>query len=452
MATFGEVLAFDPEQIAEIFRVCDAQEQTCTELHRTLKGLGTLKTWKGDASEAADRAATRHRADLDTHSAESRKVALAARDCYQEGLELSRAAKAVQADAISNGFVIDPVTGTVTDPNPPDMKGWLPEDRKSYFDSVTNIQNRVKIVLARAERLDDNLAAVLDVASGVTPANAKGESPAFNPAARKANQMAAFRAAYGRDPTSENDWRMAEMVDPHSYDPKNKGVPPVISAVKIEPVPGQGVVSTGLFIPGEKVFSGYSLHKGDGRAFDSRFDSEDTRITYVIDYENGLVIARQNPSVDSTWGTVATGKPEAAVHQLDDGSVIIDYNASDPLAVPPSPYIGWTVNGQTIVTPGDGGARISGKVTNFPSMETYQYLPDGSTRTLHVDDAGDRTPLGPALNLPMHHQFGEYRDDFQRFPERIHDSPKAGQIATGEPAQTTPLGDLKKPPAVPGAR
>lgn len=451
MVTFGEVLRFDPERIAEILRACSDREKACSELSASLRALDGLPEWEGDAAAAARRAVSATLTDVDRHGSETTKIARAAQDCFDEARALVRDAQSVVTDAAANGLTIDPVTGAVTDPNPPNMRGWPAEDKAAYARVKKDIERRIRLVEARADRLDDQLATLIDAASGALSMNPPGESSAFNPAARRANQIAAFRKLYGRDPTSDNDWRIAEMLDPHSYNPKNKSVPPSISVLRIKPVPGQGVVATGLFIPGDKVLGGTSMHRGDNRGFDPNFDPEDTRVSYLIDYENGIVIARQNPSATADGSTVRTGTPKVKAKQLEDGTVLIDYEASDPLAPPGSAAAGWTVNGTTIVTPGPNGARISGDVTDYPSMETYQYTDDGKVRTLHRDDAGDHTIAGPMLNLPLSHEFGDYDSDFDRFPQEYRDLPKAGPIPTGEVSGATGLGPVDDPPSVPGA-
>lgn len=57
---------------------------------------------------------------------------------------------------------------------------------------------------------------------------------------RRQNEIDAFKQVFGREPTSAADWETAAALDPHSYDPKYKGVGPQIKVVKIRPVPGQG--------------------------------------------------------------------------------------------------------------------------------------------------------------------------------------------------------------------
>jgi hypothetical protein len=154
---------------------------------------------------------------------------------------------------------------------------------------------------------------------------------------RRQNQMDAFNEVIGRDPSSSTDWQTASAVDPHSYDPDTDGVPPEIRVVKIRPVPGQGIVRVGQWIEQRDVMSGPRKRDfGNTRSVDPNFDPANTKVTTYIDYENGLVVVRQNPSVelapDGGPGQVKVGIPEAVVQQTDDGAVRIKYDAANPFA------------------------------------------------------------------------------------------------------------------------
>ncbi|MCR5979713.1 hypothetical protein GDN83_18545 [Gordonia jinghuaiqii] len=318
--------------------------------------------------------------------------------------------------------------------------------------TLAEVQGKLKSLGETVDR------AVTETGSAVS--SAVGELYALTPASLGvdsglvSNQSEAFRTVYGRDPDSLNDWRIAAALDPHSYNPKNKGVPPVISVIKIKPVPGQGVVATGLFIPTERVIAGADLmgselkrNLGDDRGFDSNFAPEDNRVSYFIDYESGVVVARQNPSVDER-GHVKTGTPMVRACQLPDGTVAINYEGADPLALSGTDKAGWSVRGQTIVTPGPDGARVSGERTNFPSVETYQYMPDGRTRALLREDSGDHTEFGPMRDLPFQHSYGQYSTDLSRFPK------DPDSVAYGPPPHPiegmTEFGGVSNPPTIKG--
>lgn len=156
-------------------------------------------------------------------------------------------------------------------------------------------------------------------------------SPKAGSNERRQNQIDAFRVATGRDPKTPNDWRTAAMLDENSYVDKNGGVASNVVVGHIESVAGQGSVQTNLFIPGEEAWypdplggiSGHNL--GDGRGFNPNAGPEASRVALYVDYENGLVVARQNPSIDTRTGEIKVGSPQVTVSQNPNGSVLIDF-------------------------------------------------------------------------------------------------------------------------------
>lgn len=253
------------------------------------------------------------------------------------------------------------------------------------------------------------------------------QGPPEELANRRQHQIDAFREVFGRDPSSATDWQTAAALDPHSYDPDTDGVPPEIRMVRIRPVPGQGVVRVGQWIEQRDVISGpWKRDFGNTRPADPHFDPADTKMTTYINYENGLVVMRQNPSVELTPdggpGQVKVGIPEAVVQQADDGAVRIKYEAANPFAPdiakdPPWPMANnpWTVNGDLVFTPGADGVRVDGTRTDYPSMEVYQDFPDGPSRTVLIEPATAGNSSGPMVNLPQHHDVGSGGDAFAPF-------------------------------------
>ncbi|WP_052739862.1 DUF4226 domain-containing protein [Mycobacterium sp. UM_Kg27] len=247
---------------------------------------------------------------------------------------------------------------------------------------------------------------------------------------RRLNQIDAFRESFGRDPISTSDWATAAALDPETYDPKFQGVQSEIRVARIDPVPGQGVVRASQWIPQRDVKSGFfSRDFGNNRGPDARFDPEDTKVTTYIDYENGIVVMRQNPSVELNGsggpGKVAVGVPQGSIWQAPDGSVRIKYDAGNPLvpgfttdAQGPLRDNRLSVNGDLVFTPGHDGVYIDGTRTNYPSLEVYQDLPNGSTHTVLIDPAhSGNTWLGPVTNLPIHHEVGVGSSRFAAFDD-----------------------------------
>lgn len=244
------------------------------------------------------------------------------------------------------------------------------------------------------------------------------QAPPANAEERR-NQIEAFKQVFGRDPTSAADWETAAALDPQTYDPKFNGDKSEVRVVKIRPVPGQGVVRVSQWIEQRDV-TGFPFWKrdlGNNRGPNPNFDPEDTKVTTYIDYENGIVVLRQNPSVEENStggpGQVKVGIPKGSVTQLPDGSVRIKYDAGNPFAPgitadPNGPFADHTVtvNGDLVFTPGPGGVRVNGTRTDYPSLEIYQDLPNAGTRTVLIDPAQSGRSWGPAFNLPGHHDVG----------------------------------------------
>ncbi|TQF65793.1 hypothetical protein FK531_20415 [Rhodococcus spelaei] len=276
--------------------------------------------------------------------------------------------------------------------------------------------------------------------------------------ARDQESAEAFHELFGRYPQSPSDWQTATALNPHSYTEKYQGIPPSIKVVRIEPVPGQGVVRTSSFIEPYSVFNVPAYDLGDNRPNDPEFDPEYSRVTTFIDYENGLVVMRQNPSVD-TEGNVKVGSPDAEVWQAQDGSVRLKYEAANPFRPEVGPLeapaaVMPTVHGDVVFTPGHGepgapgstGVTISGTRADYPSFEVYQDDPRGTTHTVAVDPAKSGESWGPALNLWTTHGLGSGEralEPFQyiqewggRIPPTVRDLPG------------TVLGDPADPPRV----
>ena len=231
---------------------------------------------------------------------------------------------------------------------------------------------------------------------------------------RRQNQIDAFREATGRDPVNQNDWRTAAMLDPHNYSDKNGGVQSNVVVGHIDPVEGQGAVQTNLFIPGEEAWypdptggiSGHNL--GDNRGFNPNAGPEDSRVVLFVDYYNGLVIARQNPSVDTGSGEVKVGTPQINVSQNPNGSVKIDYKAVDPFS-PGGEEIAlaspWTVNGELVIKPTADGPVAGGIVSSFPAIEIYNHGVDGTHGIAKIMPE-NISQFGPLAGLPFSQNIG----------------------------------------------
>ncbi|WP_421844326.1 hypothetical protein [Mycobacterium sp.] len=198
---------------------------------------------------------------------------------------------------------------------------------------------------------------------------------------------------------------------------------------------------------------------GNNRAADPNFAPGQTKVTTYIDYENGLVVMRQNPSVELTNeggpGQVKVGVPEAVIQQTSDGAVRIKYDAANPFAPepaqnPPRPLENnpWTVNGDLVFTPTTDGIQVDGTRTNYPSMEVYQDLPNGTTNTVLIDPAESGRSWGPMANLPFHHDVGIGGDAFEPFDTGGWNPKYDVRV----PLPSTEFGPVANPPALPPSR
>lgn len=274
---------------------------------------------------------------------------------------------------------------------------------------------------------------------------------------RRRNQIDAFWEVFHRDPVSASDWTTAAALDAHTYNPQFQGVESEVRVARIDPVPGQGVVRTSQWIEQPWVNRLGSRDAGNDRGPNSRFDPEDTKVTTYIDYDNGIVVMRQNPSVelkaDDSPARVQVGAPQGSVTQAPDGSVRIKYDAGNPLAPsattdPRGPFGSHrlSVNGDLVFTPGPSGVHVDGTRTDYPSLEVYQDLPDGSTRTVLIDPAQSGSMNGPMLNLPFHHEVGIGGKAFAPFDHGGNWNP---QFDVRAPLPVTDFGPTVAPPSVP---
>jgi hypothetical protein len=251
---------------------------------------------------------------------------------------------------------------------------------------------------------------------------------------RRAAQAAAFEKTFGRPPSGPTEWQTAAALDPTSYLDKNGDTDAVVQVGRITPQPGKGIVRIALYIPSAEVFNVPNYDRGDDRGPDSSFDPEDARVSLFIDYETGVVVARQNPSVD-TEGEVRVQAPSIQVSQTTNGAVRIQYDAENPFA-PPDPTNSHTVKGDVVVTPpGVDSAtwRLDGEIGDYPAFEAYHDDPLGRTEVLATDAADNEGSFGPLLELPSHHDVGDGPDS-----DRVKQFGDLGRPISGPYYEYTP--------------
>lgn len=228
---------------------------------------------------------------------------------------------------------------------------------------------------------------------------------------RRLDQAAAFERATGRSPDTANDWLTASMLDATSEIGKYDGTDAQVVVGHIRPQPGMGVVRTELYIPVHSVFNfallppALEYDLGDLRGANPTPTPGDARVELVIDYDNGLIVARQNPSVTES-GEVRVDAPIIDVQQLTTGDVRIAYEAANPFA-PAGGEPVHKVQGEIAVSPDGGEMTVGGIIGEYPSLEMYHHQNDGTVVPLAIEDAQDRTSSGPLWNLPRRQDIGD---------------------------------------------
>ena len=413
--TLSQVQAWSTDHLTDAAgswtRAATLWEGSFTQLSRQVGAPGGTP-WLGAAADAAQQRAHSDRMTVLGIADRLRDAADIARTGAGEIRAAQQAAlRAVEAARHAGFAVAEDFAVSSREVGSP---GYLAARMAKAFDLSDDIAARVVELLEAEERVAQRISTAN---IGLDPAVFK-DAPGDvvdDLAERRENQLAAFRQLFGRYPVDRIDWSTAAALDPHTYDAIFDGTGSQVQVVRINPIPGQGEVRVSQWIPQRDVIGWpiWTNDLGNNRGPDPQFHPEDTKVTTYIDYENGVVVMRQNPSVMAGTGEVRVGKPAGSVSQRSDGSVRIRYDAGNPFAPGPStsptgPMAGhqMTVNGDLVFSPGAGGVRVDGTRTDYPSMEVYQDMPDGTTRTVLIDPADSGRSFGPMLNLPFHHDIG----------------------------------------------
>ncbi|MET8654277.1 hypothetical protein [Nocardia aurea] len=444
MATPNEVLSWDVSELQAIAgRATEIADVIIAASDSMYSTIHDDLVWKGQAGRAAEDKADRERTQM-------RAIATAYDDlgAAAAGAARDMAHPLAEIRTVFQHHVVAPVT-VAEDWTVSGVKDWSSESGvqlsrlAGLVSALDDADARWGAKIGQANQDLDALApeAVLIAATAAT-ADTKQQDPRADPD-RLRTSAAAFTQVFGRAPSSATDWKTAEALNPNSYDTKYQGVPPNIKVAKIEPVPGQGIVRAAAYIPAAQVFNVPEYDLGDNRSEDPNFDPEHARVVTYVDYENGLIITRQNPSV-TTSGEVKVGEPEVAAQQLPNGSVLIQYDAANPFAPPGSDLSGHSVNGELVIAPSSGNPgtpRVvaGGEITDYPSMEIYQDNSAGTNRPVLIDAADSGSQWGPFANLPSFHEVGGGKAMFEPFEADFSDP-------DWEQNKPTPLGSSSNPP------
>ena len=410
MVTVADIDRWNSEQVREVFHRTQKQIAACDTMVAQFTNLSVFGQWSGQTAEAAKTSISGTILDFTDHKEEAAAIANAAKEAADDIDAVKQKLAAIRADAAAQSLTVSP-DGRVDGPLPAGFDSWDTAAQSKYYAIKAQLQEQLDGLLLSAENVDKNLAAAIDGADGDLPVKDVDPLDGTSSIARKANQTQVFQDQFGRDPVSANDWRMAEMLDTNTYDPKYKGLDSAVVVKTIDKVPGGGLQRINAFIPRDNVHNIPHLNRGDNRGFDPTAGAEDSRVSIYVDYDNGVVVMRQNPSIETRSGAVKVDTPTFGVAQ-DDERVQVTFEALDPFA----PFhdqkvgdygastLGVTVRGTLITSPLDGAPEVEGQLSNYPAWEVYNDSPSGITTPMY-DYMPDRTdPWGPLRHLPGHHE------------------------------------------------
>ncbi|MEN4475565.1 hypothetical protein [Mycolicibacterium cosmeticum] len=467
--TLAELLMW-PAEIETVVQAATQRAKASREAAFNVQAIIDISTWEGTSGDAARDALKRSATKFEKSGLEALALAAGANQAHEESLSVAKMIDNLTDDAhsSSNGepsVEIDLNSNQVIPPNTAYMSD---EAAAKSAQKVARLQGKIASILAAGEALDSDLARVIAFGTGGTPPErapwpAEPLGGADSPE-REQNQRNAFQQFFGRQPTTPSDWRTAAALDPHSYLPLTKGYPPNIVAGRIEKVPGAGVVQTNAFIDTKTAPAGVLTNAGDDRGFDSGALPDRSRVTFLIDYENGVVVARQNPSIKLDDGSVLTGHPDVSVAQESDGGVHIKFNAADPftpLLGENTKVLGVSVDGDLFYQPtADGGLRVGGTTSSYPAWEVNHYSPSGAANPVLQE-----MPLvdHPLFLAAPGHAIGDTRLPYE-FNNVFPALPGMGAPAEGPltpapaggipqiialPPPSTPLGPVGAAPTIP---
>ncbi len=392
----ADIERWSSQAVREVFAAARQRAGAALDAARGLETLQVFGSWGGDAATAAHSALAMTRADLDAHGAEAMAVAHAARDAADRIDAIKGRLQRLADRAAALGLALDAETSRVDVGRHPvggPVDGLL---------NALALQHDLDEILADADAVDDELATAINMADGDAPIPVI-PGPPERAETRLQNQIDAFTAVLGRPPSSAADWETAAALDTHAYHTWfDQDVPATAVAGRIEPVPGQGVVRMNLFIPSATVNDpvlglgglDFSSNIGDKRGFTPSATPEQSRVALLVDYENGLVLARQNPSVDIERRQVKVGTPTVRVTQRQDGAVYLRYAAADPFSPGGEDFAkaAVAVRGELVVQPGPSEVKVGGSPTAFPALEAYNDRPMAGSAALSTKTVAQMHP------------------------------------------------------------
>lgn len=457
----ADIDRWKPGDVREVFHAARSRAEAGQFARDGLATLPAFQSWGGVAADAAKNAVEQTRKDLDKDGREALAVAMAA-DRAADGIDTVKAKLQALRDALGDGLTIDGVANKIV--ATPAFTG----SAHMLADKLAKFQPQLDAILGQATVVDEELAQAIDMADGDVPiphgtptidrVGPDGLTPeqVSKDAGQEKNQRDAFSQVYGRDPVSANDWRMAEGLDPHTYDPRFGGTESNVVVGRFTPIPGAGVYRQNMYIPGPEVQNlevnkrGVPHMVGDNRGPSPVAPAEASRVSLFVDMEHGIVVARQNPTMSTDRVDAGTGIPKVNAIQGDNGALTISYTAADPFEPGPAkPII--NVNGTMNIVPmGNGNIAVGGDITQYPSTEAYQYKPDGTTTQLFDRQVTtDQSGAAIGLLLPNTHIGASLPDLPQPWVSPTQAGPAGSpQLIPTERLPMTYLGPASNPPVI----
>lgn len=159
----ADIERWDPGDVREVFHATRSRAEAAFEAADGIATLPAFGTWGGVAAEAAKNANEQLRKDLDAHGNEALAVAKAARTAADDMQQVKNDLAQLEADAFKGGYQIDPATSRV-------MPGPNPKAPMIIaIAEMAELQARLDKILADAVRVDNELAAAINMATGSSP-------------------------------------------------------------------------------------------------------------------------------------------------------------------------------------------------------------------------------------------------------------------------------------------
>ena len=159
----ADIERWDPGDVREVFHATRSRAEAAFEAADGIATLPAFGTWGGDAADAAKNANEQLRKDLDAHGNEALAVAKAARTAADDMQQVKSDLAQLEADAAKGGYQIDSATSQV-------MPGPNPKAPMIIaIAEMAELQARLDTILANAARVDAELAAAINMATGAEP-------------------------------------------------------------------------------------------------------------------------------------------------------------------------------------------------------------------------------------------------------------------------------------------